>query len=517
MDGAFEETMNELIGAQRSVWNATETFLGPLTTLPPRAHLPRVVQAAIPMFVLMLVLEAIFTAKHKRHTFADSLSSLTGVFRLLPARRARTHEKLRSAALPFFGARAPGSPKKFSWTAGSLQNLWLRASRTFVPLIPYAYVYEHYRIIDLPLEHWLTALACFAVVDFLYYLGHRLSHSNTFIWSGHIVHHSSEFYNFTTALRQGYFEGLLMWPRLLILAMLGFPPAYGFFWNELNIVMMFFVHTETIGKLPAPIEFVFNTPSHHRVHHARNPKYIDKNYAGVFIIWDRLLGTYEEEAEAPVYGLVHPLHTYDPLFVQFSHLQAAVSDVLATKSASIRLQKLFCGPGTYFDDQSETWKEHEIPSVAHVREKEFQADVSGTMRSYVFAQFVIFLAMAIFASGDWHFSSAWEFLSACALVTYTAVVIAQLTMANDNYVAEKASNPWRRVPLARNIWRFGDQFEPYARRAELTRWGVTLLAVSMLPSASTHIRLAASVAAACSLLAIFALTDRSSSSKSKTS
>jgi alkylglycerol monooxygenase len=165
----------------------------------------------------------------------------------------------------------------------------------------------------------------FVAIDGLYYFGHRLSHSSTFVWSGHYVHHSSEYYNFTTAIRQGVFEAALLWPRHLVFALLGFPPVYWLVWNEINFGMMFFVHTEQIGKLWWPIEFIFNTPSHHRVHHARNPLYIDKNYGGIFIFWDRLFGTFEEEKEKCVYGLVHPIHYVDPLQMQFAHLRSVLS------------------------------------------------------------------------------------------------------------------------------------------------------------------------------------------------
>ena len=298
----------------------TETFLGQLTSIPNADEKPRVIERVFtPIFLVMLLVELLMVT-HRRPALSDSLASIT---------------------------------------AGLLQNVWMRALRLFVPIVPYAWLYEHYRLFDPPIETWLGAAVCFVVLDFLYYCGHRLSHSNTFIWSGehlifkipfliylhlsnpskkininmfflkicfyfyeknilcfvffyekkqgHIVHHSSEHYNFSTALRQGVFEAALLWPRLLLLAVLGFPPATTLFWNEVNVSLMFFVHTEAIGKLPAPIELIFNTPSHHRVHHARNPQYIDKNYAGVFIIWDRLFGTFEEEKDEPKYGLVHPL------------------------------------------------------------------------------------------------------------------------------------------------------------------------------------------------------------------
>jgi sterol desaturase/sphingolipid hydroxylase (fatty acid hydroxylase superfamily) len=160
---------------------------------------------------------------------------------------------------------------------------------------------------------WLAAIVLFLGVDCAYYWFHRIAHEYNAPWAGHVVHHSSEDYNLAVALRQGSFQGLFSWIFYLPLAMLGFPPAWFAATASFNLLYQFVIHTRTIGRL-GPLEWVFNTPSHHRVHHGRNPKYLDKNYAGTLIVWDRMFGTFQVEEEEPVYGLTKPLNSWNPLW-----------------------------------------------------------------------------------------------------------------------------------------------------------------------------------------------------------
>ena len=168
----------------------------------------------------------------------------------------------------------------------------------------------------------------FLGVDCAYYWFHRIAHEYNAPWAGHVVHHSSEDYNLAVALRQGTFQGLFSWVFYLPLALLGFPPAWFAAMTSFDLLYQFWIHTRAIGKL-GPLEWVLNTPSHHRVHHARNPKYLDKNYAGTLIIWDRMFGTFQAEEEEPVYGLTKPLEQLEPALGQPARLARPVPRRLA--------------------------------------------------------------------------------------------------------------------------------------------------------------------------------------------
>ncbi len=178
----------------------------------------------------------------------------------------------------------------------------------------YAWVYAHTRLITLPSRSVAVWVALFFAVDLCYYAYHRASHRVNFLWAGHVVHHQSEEYNYSVALRQSWFgQQLTEWIFFIPLALAGFPPAMFLVILTLNTLYQFFIHTRLVGRL-GPLEWFLNTPSHHRVHHGINPRYVDRNYAGVFIIWDRMFGTFEPEGDEPVYGLVKPLGSFSPLW-----------------------------------------------------------------------------------------------------------------------------------------------------------------------------------------------------------
>ncbi|TOM77308.1 sterol desaturase family protein [Vibrio parahaemolyticus] len=154
--------------------------------------------------------------------------------------------------------------------------------------------------------------------DFFYYWFHRASHRIRWMWAAHVVHHSSERMNFSTAFRQSLMYPLAgMWLFWLPLVIIGFDPKWVVFVVLLNLGLQFFVHTQLIRSL-GPLEWVFNTPSHHRVHHGINRQYIDKNYAGVLIIWDRMFGTFEPEIETVRYGISKPVNSFNPIKVTFA-------------------------------------------------------------------------------------------------------------------------------------------------------------------------------------------------------
>ena len=165
--------------------------------------------------------------------------------------------------------------------------------------------------------------------DFCYYWFHRGSHRIRWMWAAHVAHHSSESMNFSTAFRQSLMYPLAgMWVFWLPLVVVGFDPNWVVFVVLLNLGLQFFVHTQAVKTL-GPIEWIFNTPSHHRVHHGRNPQYIDKNYAGVLIIWDRMFGTYVKEEETVEYGITKSINSFNPLIVTFSEWRSMFSEAFS--------------------------------------------------------------------------------------------------------------------------------------------------------------------------------------------
>ncbi|OOE36005.1 sterol desaturase [Salinivibrio kushneri] len=201
-----------------------------------------------------------------------------------------------------------------------------------------------WRLFDIEMSVSLFLLLMVAQ-DFCYYWFHRASHRVRWMWAAHVVHHSSERMNFSTAFRQSLMYPLAgMWLFWLPLVVIGFPPQWVVFVVLLNLGLQFFVHTQWIKTL-GPVEWVFNTPSHHRVHHGVNPQYIDKNYAGILIIWDKLFGTFEPESEPVRYGIPKPVNSFNPLVVTFAEWQQMWRDVTQPDlSFRQRWQCLFAPP-----------------------------------------------------------------------------------------------------------------------------------------------------------------------------
>ncbi len=204
---------------------------------------------------------------------------------------------------------------------------------------------------SIPVTWWSWLILIF-LEDFSYYWSHRISHRSRLFWASHVVHHSSQRYNLSTALRQtwtGSFFTFIFW---LWLPLLGFHPLMVMAQMSISLLYQFWIHTEMINKLPAPIEAIFNTPSHHRVHHAVNPKYLDRNHAGVLIIWDKLFGTFEQETddEPATYGLTTNLDTYNPVKVAFNEWADLINSVKQKNlSLSQRLLYLIKPPGWRHD------------------------------------------------------------------------------------------------------------------------------------------------------------------------
>ncbi|HAI76418.1 MAG TPA: sterol desaturase family protein [Microscillaceae bacterium] len=191
---------------------------------------------------------------------------------------------------------------------------------------------------------WVNFIILFIAWDFCYYWAHRMSHEINLFWSGHVVHHQSEDYNLAVALRQSWFQAIWTAPFYLPLALVGFRPEDIVYVSGLNLIYQFWIHTEVIDKMGF-LEWFMNTPSHHRVHHGRNPKYIDKNHAGVFIIWDRMFGTFQAEEERPVYGITTPINSWNPIWANFSHFQTIGEQLKEARTLKDYWMVLFGKPG----------------------------------------------------------------------------------------------------------------------------------------------------------------------------
>lgn len=203
-----------------------------------------------------------------------------------------------------------------------------------------------FRLTTIP-NTWWAVVICFVLDDLRYYWWHRISHERRFFWASHVIHHSSQHYNLTTALRQtwtGQITGALLFKTPLVL--IGFHPAMVIFVGAVNLIYQFWIHTELIKRM-GPFEWIFNTPSHHRVHHATNARYLDANYAGTLIIWDRLFGTFipEDDAERPRYGIVKNLGTFNPLIIAFHEWIGIFRDVMNARSLKEVGGYLFGPPG----------------------------------------------------------------------------------------------------------------------------------------------------------------------------
>jgi sterol desaturase/sphingolipid hydroxylase (fatty acid hydroxylase superfamily) len=218
------------------------------------------------------------------------------------------------------------------------------------------WAYSH-RLFEIPMTAIWAWAAVFLLEDLTYYWFHRLSHERRFWWAAHVNHHSSQHYNLSTALRQTWTGGAAgTWLLWIPLSLIGFPPAMVAIQKGISLVYQFWIHTEAIKRMPGWFEAVFNTPSHHRVHHARNPRYLDRNYAGILIVWDRLFGTFEPERdEEPCrYGIVRNLATFNPLRVAFHEWAAIGKDLTRAGSAREVVGYLFGPPGWSPDGSRET-------------------------------------------------------------------------------------------------------------------------------------------------------------------
>jgi alkylglycerol monooxygenase len=288
-----------------------------------------------------------------------------------------------------------------SVTAGMIQQLVGKVFCKYLNLVSYCFVYHYWRMMSVPADRGLTSVwwwYAFILQDHQYYWFHRFIHECNMGWAAHAVHHSSEEYNLSTALRQGAFQQFFGFAFNLPLAFLGISPEMYAIQGEINLLYQYWIHTKVIGKLPWPIEYIFNTPSHHRAHHGRNPIYIDKNYGGTLIVFDRLYGTFEAESEEVIYGLVHPLQRFSPLWVQIHHWVDMWNEAKNQPSLWKKISVYVRGPG-YNVSEGNWWPIPDTPPEDKLRKYDISIPYHAT--AFAFTHFVvIFITSVVFTSSE---------------------------------------------------------------------------------------------------------------------
>lgn len=280
-----------------------------------------------------------------------------------------------------------------SLATGTINQL-VNVSKALIPFTVYVALYEWFAIFELGTSY-LVWLVLFVLYDFCYYWNHRLGHEMNILWAAHVVHHSSEEYNLTTALRQTG-SGFLSFFFYLPLALLGFEPHMVLTVGALNLIYQFWVHTQFVGKLGWYEKF-FVTPSNHRGHHAQNTIYIDKNYGGVFIIWDRIFASYQEEDEQdkPIFGIRGAVQSWNPLWVNAQIYAQLCSDAWRTKNWWHKLTLWFRKTG---------WRPPDVERDFPLKYKnlelfvKYETDVNFLIKVFCFCHYVMTAAVALFYS-----------------------------------------------------------------------------------------------------------------------
>lgn len=283
----------------------------------------------------------------------------------------------------------------------------------------YIWIYENFALWEISSTSITAWIALLFGVDFCYYWFHRASHRMNAPWAAHIVHHQSEEFNLAVALRQGTFQSWFSWIFYLPLALIGFPPLMFLTMSAFDTLYQFWIHTRAIDKL-GPLEWVMNTPSHHRVHHGRNPRYLDKNYAGIFIIWDRLFRTFEPETEPVVYGVTEPLNSWNPIWANF-HYWAKLKNLASQFPRFIDKVKLFFMPPEWRPAGLAPLPPH--PEVTPETYVKYDTKTPLGLNLYVFVHFLPVIAATFYLLQK---ESVWP--PAWRLTTAAMILLALLTL-----------------------------------------------------------------------------------------
>lgn len=281
---------------------------------------PSLILYAVPFFLITVILEAVLVTREQKD-FIDKTDSFTSI------------------ALGIGNLLTGLITKGFIWGV-------------------YVLLYEKFRIFTLDMSAWWVWVLAFFADDFSYYWFHREAHLIRYFWASHKVHHSSQKYNLATALRQTWTGNLTgSYIFYLWMPLVGFHPIIIVTMQQVSLLYQYWIHTETINKMWEPFEFLFNTPSHHRVHHGSDVKYLDCNYAGILIIWDRMFGTFVKEQERPRYGLTNNLNTHNPVKIAFSEWVDIIRDLGKAGSLKNAFMYIFAPPGWSPDGSTKTAKE----------------------------------------------------------------------------------------------------------------------------------------------------------------
>ncbi|KAI8596812.1 fatty acid hydroxylase superfamily-domain-containing protein [Dissophora ornata] len=322
--------------------------------------------------------------------------------------------------------------------AGSVQQM----SRFFLgslQMVTYNYVWDHYRIESIAFDTFKlsTWIGCFLGVDFIYYWFHRAAHEVNILWAGHSVHHSSEYYNATTALRQSLVQTYTSFIFYMPLALV-FSPSQFAVHSQLNLLIGFWVHTDLIPRM-GWLEYIINTPSAHRLHHGRNRYCIDKNYGAALIIWDRMFDTFADERvypqvvarledEEPVaYGLTHPINTFDPVEIQFGHFLHIWNMLRITPGLVNKFKVIFYGPG-WHPGVPRTGLLSEIPEVDLKNPPvKYDPTLPSKFNCYIGFQFMIVMIVgsALLAEG-YKVLPMWQTQSICIAFLFSLVTMAKM-------------------------------------------------------------------------------------------
>ncbi len=280
---------------------------------------PNILVSAVPGFIILIIIEVIYAVKTQRELY-----------------------EVKDAAT--------------SISLG-LGNLFIGiATKAFI-LVFFSWLYEQ-RLFTIPWTAWWAWVLIFFADDLSYYWFHRVSHHVRWFWASHVVHHSSEKYNLAAALRQTWTGNLtgsfLFWSWM---PLVGFHPGMIMLMQSVSLLYQFWIHTETVYKLPKWFEFIFNTPSHHRVHHGSDIEYLDKNHAGILIIWDRMFGSFQPEFKTPKYGLTKNVNTFNPVKVAFFEWINIAKDLKKSNSVWTGIKYIINPPGWSHDGSSKTTKQ----------------------------------------------------------------------------------------------------------------------------------------------------------------
>jgi hypothetical protein len=264
---------------------------------------------------------------------------------------------------------------------------------------------------------WLSWPLAFLAVDFMYYWWHRLSHEMNVLWAAHVVHHQSEDYNLAVALRQAV---LTSWTAVIFyfpLAVAGISPIVFATLYSFSTLYQFWIHTELVGKVRGPFEWVFNLPQHHRVHHATNPQYLDKNYAATLIVWDRLFGTFAAEEETCVYGITKPLGTFSPLWAQL-HYWFEMAEMAAKAEGFDKVRVFYKGPAFVPRGYEKSAAVRGIG--ADGKPEKFDVRAARGTRRYVLVQYAVLLgATFVFMTWSSYLTLAMRIAAGAAIVATT--------------------------------------------------------------------------------------------------